>query len=286
MIFQIEENLLPANEKTLRRYYDSVEQGDFLDILDTLADDITYVISGDPFILPFSGEWVGKASVTKLFQAFGDAFQLLHLSENLVINCGDRVISCNDESFAVFKTGLFYRVPVLHIAEFNSENKIVRFLNLHDTSTAEQAFAGRDPALVSIMPPAPAPIANTPLTEAELASLAKSLVGLVFEGHLPADQVEIAGLHLYVPGLSHRSFISGVWTGTLLRNEYPERAAKFCSAYNLQKGGTIIDRVTLSQGQVAVEGHLNGRSDSWAITAQLNGKSIATASLFIDTATL
>ena len=74
MIFQIEENLLPANEKTLRRYYDSVEQGDFLDILDTLADDITYVISGDPSILPFSGEWVGKASVTKLFKHLATHF--------------------------------------------------------------------------------------------------------------------------------------------------------------------------------------------------------------------
>jgi len=49
-----------------------------------------------------------------------------------------------------------------------------------------------------------------------------------------------------------------VWTGTLLLNEYPKRVAKFSSAYKLGKGDVVVDRMTLSQGQLAVEGHLRG----------------------------
>ena len=278
----IEEDLLPANAETLRIYYESVEKGNFLDIMDTLAEEITYVISGRPSVLPFSGVWSGKKKVTELFQAFGAAFQLLNLKENLVINSSRRVISCNDESFAVFKTGIFYRVPVLHIAEFNDENRIVKFTNIHDTSTAEQAFSGDDPALVPIMPISPLVVAKTAFSHEIVKGLAQSLVDCIFVGQPMSKSNQVSTFHLYIPGLPHRDLISGVWTGTLLEHEYPKRLAKFKIDRNLQKGVAQIDRVTLSDGQLAIEGNLIGRDNPWCIAAHLNNKSFSAASLHID----
>lgn len=278
---RMNEAILPENAKTLATYYRSVEKGAFLDILDTLSDDIEYVISGNPSLLPFSGVWSGKGRVTELFKAFGSAFQLLSLKENVVLQSSDRVISANDESFMVWPTGRHYRVPVLHIAEFGADHRIRRFINIHDTSVAEQAFAGEDPALVAICPKsdtAPLPFDKG---NAAACKIADELVAVVFGDASRDATKQFPNLQLFIPGLPTRDLVSGVWTGAGLEKYLPSRVETFRQK-RLAGCHPVIDTITVSQGNIAVEGRIDGKSAPWTIVAQLDGSGVGNAALFID----
>lgn len=278
---RLDEAILPENAKTLKTYYDSVEKGAFLDILDTLSDDIEYVISGNPVVLPFAGVWSGKARVTELFKIFGSAFQLLVLNENLVMQSSDRVISANDESFMVWSTARYYRVPVLHIAEFGSDHRIRRFINIHDTSAAEQAFAGDNPSLLAILPkPERAGAVVRPGEEAA-RTIARDLVATIFGDGAAKATERFPNLRLFIPGLPSRDHVSGVWTGAGLAKVYPQQGATF-RRERLSGATALIDTITVSGGHIAIEGRFEGKSGPWAITAHLDGDGVGDAALFID----
>lgn len=278
---RLDESLLPENAKTLKTYYDSVEKGAFLNILDTLSDDIEYVISGNPAILPFAGVWSGKERVTELFKTFGSAFQLLALNENLVMQSSDRVISANDESFMVWNTARYYRVPVLHIAEFGTDHRIRRFINIHDTSTAEQAFAGENSSLVAILPKPEGKEAAVKLDEAGARTIASDLVAILFGDGAHNAAEKFPNLRLFIPGLPSRDLVSGVWAGAGLEKVYPLQAEAF-RRMRLPDATALIDTITVSHGQIAIEGRFKGIVGPWAITAQLDSKGVSAAALFID----
>jgi len=141
------------NKRTLEQYYARVNQGDFMGALETLSDDVVFTIPGDPAILPFAGRWVGRKGLSELFQAFGNAFWVVHMEETRIITTEDQLISFNDEAFKVKSTGRYYRVGVVHHVTFNEQAKINTLINLHDTYPAVQAFSGQ----AAIAQPIPVP---------------------------------------------------------------------------------------------------------------------------------
>jgi hypothetical protein len=190
------------------------------------------------------------------------------------------VISANDESFMVWKTGRYYRVPVLHVVEFDGNNRIRRFINIHDTPTAEQAFSGADTGLVAIMPKDEPKAPPRRLTEEAAMELANGIVSVIFGDCAATALQRFPHLCLYVPGLPSVAAISGVWTGPGLSTNYPAQAERFRKKYGIAVTQVLIDDVTVSEGKLAIEGRL--RDQRWAIVGSIHEVGLGATALFID----
>ncbi len=204
--------LKSQNAKTLEKYYGSINVGDFMGALETLSPDVVFSIPGDSSILPFSGEWVGKESVMKLFQNFIDAFYIVHMDETCTITSENELISFNDESFKVKSTGQYYRVGVVHHMKFDENGLITSLINMHDTTAAVQAFSG-NAAIVQPILSAAAVESKVQLSDIEAA---------VFVQHFYAERVWESGevadfldesVTLIAPGNPDKLPFSGVWIG-------------------------------------------------------------------------
>ena len=271
--------LNPNNQNTQLLYYKSAATGDFPGTLDTLADDVFFEISGDSAILPFSGRWEGKDNVKKLFSTFGSSFRLLNLTETDVVESDSVSYSFNDESFYVYQTGVYYRVPVLHIMSFNSEKKISSLVNIHDTSTAKQAFKGFPSSLVPISPKIALPSDRLVLDDSYLVDLSASLVKAIFSGETSSSFFS-DNLTLYIPGLQDRDKVAGVWTLDELKNVYPERV----NTLNRFGASPSIHSITKSANRLAIRGSGGFSSDNpWVVLAAIDSNSLCyQASLYFD----
>ena len=269
----------PNNKHTQGLYYKSAAIGDFPGTLDTLADDVFFEISGDPAILPFAGRWEGKDNVKKLFSVFGSSFRLLNLTETDVVESDSVSYSFNDESFYVYETGIYYRVPVLHIMSFDSDNKISSLVNIHDTSTAYQAFKSFPASLVPISPKIAPPSDCPALDDAYLADLSVSLIKAIFTGETSSSLFS-ESLTLYIPGLQDRDKIAGVWTLDELKNVYPERINKL----NKFSSSPSIHSITKSLNRLAIRGsHGFSSENPWVILVAIDSNNLCTqASLYFD----
>ena len=267
------------NQHTQSLYYKSAAIGDFPGTLDTLADDVFFEISGDPAILPFAGRWEGKENVKKLFSAFGSSFRLLNLTETDVVESDSVSYSFNDESFYVYETGFYYRVPVLHIMNFNSDHKISSLVNIHDTSTANQAFKSLASSLVAISPKISPTSDGLVLEDSYLSDLSDSLIKAIFSGET-SSSFFAENLTLYIPGLQDRDMISGVWTLDELKKVYPERINKL----NKFSSSPSIHSITKSANRLAIRGSGGFSSGNpWVILAAIDSNSLCNqASLYFD----
>tara|TARA_Y100000991_G_C21944849_1_gene336989 strand:+ start:31 stop:894 length:864 start_codon:yes stop_codon:yes gene_type:complete len=267
------------NQQTQASYYKSAATGDFEGTLDTLADDVFFEISGDRSTLPFAGRWEGKENVKTLFSTFGSAFRLLNLTETDIVESASVSYSFNDESFFVYETGIYYRVPVLHIMSFNSDNKISSLVNIHDTSSAYQAFTSSPSSLIPISPKIAPPSDSSVLDDAYLEDISTSLVKAIFSGET-ASSLFAENLTFYIPGLQDRDKIAGVWTLDELKLVYPDRIKKL----NKLSSSSSIHSITKSENRIAIHGSGGFSSQNpWVILASVDSNKLCSqSSLYFD----
>ena len=289
----LDEKLLLENAATMARYYKYASSGDFKNTLDTLSDDIFFDISGDPSILPFSGLWSGKEKVKELFMKFGSSFRLLSLAENQVVESNHKIHSFNDESFFVYSTNRFYRVPVLHTLTFDANHKIASLINIHDTTAAISAFTGGNPEVIPINSDksgaSKLSALNHPIQFGEASrqqkviNTAKDVLGLVFGGTM--NQTSISDkVQVYIPGKPARDLISGVWTGDELQNSYPGRLLELMNLLGTNSDSFLAKEIIVDMNHLVIEGIQDGNKNcKWVILAILNDEQKATSiSLYLD----
>ena len=92
------------NTERVTKIFDAFGRGDIGFILDQLADDVTFVSHLDP-VVPWSGEYTGKADVTRYFQALGSAVDVADHPVTSLIAQGDTVVATGGVSFCVRDTG-------------------------------------------------------------------------------------------------------------------------------------------------------------------------------------
>jgi ketosteroid isomerase-like protein len=288
----INEKLLPENAETMANYYKYAALGDFKNTLDTLSEDIFFDISGDPAALPFAGLWAGKEKVKELFTKFGSSFRLLSLIENQVAESNHKIHSFNDESFFVYRTNRFYRVPVLHTLTFDENHKIASLVNIHDTTAAISAFSGGNPEVIPInsnkstsapsVPKHPQQIGD-PNQYQKVLKISQDLLDLVFKGIFNSNSIS-EKVELYIPGKPNRDLISGVWTGDELQNSYPKSLTVLFNSISAKPEAFQIAEIILDNNQLVLEGKLVGENNSkWVILALLNEDQKASSiSLYLD----
>ena len=219
--------LKPENAATLRRYYDKVNQGDFLGVAETLAPEAVFTIAGDTGLLPFAGAWSGRDRVVELLRAFEAAFWVVDMTEVRTLSQPNTAVSFNDEAFKVKTTGQYYRVGVVHRVEFGDDGLIRSLTNVHDTYPAVQAFGG-EPAIVEAMP-LPDPL---PGEEEHDGAAAKAVAEALVAGIRSGD--DVSGLFddraiVFVPGDQDVLPIAGAWVEREEISELLSRSRQFFS---------------------------------------------------------
>ena len=289
----LDEKLLLENAETMARYYKYAAIGDFKNTLDTLSDNIFFDISGDPSILPFSGLWSGKEKIKELFMKFGSSFRLLSLAENQVVESNHKIHSFNDESFFVYSTNRFYRVPVLHTLTFDANHKIASLINIHDTTAAISAFTGGNPEAIPINSDksgaSKLPSLNHPIQFGEASqkqkviNTAKDVLGLVFGGIMNPISIS-EKVQVYIQGKPSRDLISGVWTGDELRNSYPSRLLELMNSLGINADSFRAKEIIVDMNHLVIEGiQVGTKNCKWVILAILNDEQKATSiSLYLD----
>ena len=92
------------NTERVTKIFEAFGRGDIGFILDQLADDVRFVSHLDP-VVPWSGEYSGKADVTRYFHALGSAVDVADHPVTSLVAQGDTVVATGDVSFRVRATG-------------------------------------------------------------------------------------------------------------------------------------------------------------------------------------
>lgn len=91
------------NTEQIQAIFDAFGKGDVGYILDQLADDVRFVSHLDP-VVPWAGEFTGKADVTRYFQALASAVEVENHPVTSLVTEDDTVIARGDVRFRVRAT--------------------------------------------------------------------------------------------------------------------------------------------------------------------------------------
>ena len=103
-------------------------KGDMQTIRSLLADDVDWVVTGDPAKMPWAGTFSGPDAVLKLMAGNTGATEDLEIATRWTVSGDDKVISLINERATVGETGRFYDVDSVHVYTVK-DGKIVRFEN-------------------------------------------------------------------------------------------------------------------------------------------------------------
>lgn len=242
---------MPLNEqntKTMSRYYDHTNAGDFLGALEFLSDDVVYRIPGPPGQVPYSGEWRGKTQVMLCFEAFNAAFGLVDMAETRTIAGPDEVFSINDEIFTARGTGRAWRVGVVHHMRFDADHKICALDNYTDMVAAVQALGGQNAITVPMLTPD-----LVPGEESVPAERARDLVQRFYQVFPDVDELLDDRASALLPGDSRRLRFAGHWRG---RAEFGQMSAYLDAALEVEDANAR--HLLAENGSVAVVLDLHG----------------------------
>ena len=107
-------------------------------LLERYRDDAEW-IGPDSDIVPFSGNYPGKAGIAQFFQKLGETSQATRFEVRDCIAEGDKVVVIGEASWLVKATGRSYDVPWTHVITLR-DGKVASFETIYDNTTAERAF--------------------------------------------------------------------------------------------------------------------------------------------------
>ena len=128
-------------KQVVTKLYDAFGKGDMETIRNVLADDIEWIVAGDPDKLPWAGTLHGADAVIKATSRLTGSTEDLEIITKWTVSAEDKVISLITETATVVETGRFYKVVSVHIYTVK-DGKIVRFENHFDPLPVLEATYG------------------------------------------------------------------------------------------------------------------------------------------------
>ena len=129
---------IQENKRLVMEAYELFKKGDIPALLERYHDDAEW-IGPDSDIVPFSGNYHGKAGIAQFFQKLDQTSQATRFEVKDCIAEGDKVVVIGEASWLVKATGHSYDVPWTHVITLR-DGKVASFETIYDNTTAERAF--------------------------------------------------------------------------------------------------------------------------------------------------
>jgi ketosteroid isomerase-like protein len=123
------------NIQKIEQVFAAFARGDIPFILGQLADDVHWVSRLEP-IVPWSGDYSGKANVPKFFQALGSDIDVSAHPVHQIVAQGDTVVATGDVSFRRRSTGKAGESAWVYIFKVR-EGRIASYDQYNDPGLAE-----------------------------------------------------------------------------------------------------------------------------------------------------
>ena len=122
------------NIAQITKMYEAFGRGDVAFITDQLTDDVRWVSHFEP-IVPWAGDFSGKAQVPRVFQAIGESVDVTAFNPKEFVAQGETVVSTGEFGVRVRATGKSALTPWVFIWKFR-DGKISSYEQFHDASIA------------------------------------------------------------------------------------------------------------------------------------------------------
>lgn len=132
---------MSSNIEIVNAVLDAFGRGDIPALLNMCTENVEVMFMGDPYILPFAGEWKGKNRVTDYFRVIGETVDVLKWQPEKVVASGNSVAAFYATDLRVKasgKTAVNNRM-VLHFTV--DDAKVTGWQVYADTAALEKAFA-------------------------------------------------------------------------------------------------------------------------------------------------
>ena len=123
------------NVALIGQIYEAFGQGDISYIIDKLSDDVRWVTHLEA-VVPWSGDYSGKANVPKFFEAIGGSVQTTAFTPHEFIAQGDTVVSTGEYGCTVNATGKASLTPWVFIWGVR-DGKVSSYEQFHDPTLAD-----------------------------------------------------------------------------------------------------------------------------------------------------
>ena len=123
------------NVALIGKIYEAFGRGDIGFIIDQLTDDVRWVTHLEP-IVPWSGEYNGKANVPRFFEAIGGSVETTAFNPQEFIAQGDTVVSTGEFGCTVNATGKSSLAPWVFIWKIR-DGKVTSYEQFHDPALTE-----------------------------------------------------------------------------------------------------------------------------------------------------
>jgi len=117
------------------KIYEAFGRGDIPFIVDQLTDDVAWSTHFDP-IVPWSGDYDGKAAVPRFFAALAGAGDVTAFQPTEFVAQGDTVVSMGEFGIKVKATGKTSLTRWVFIWKFR-EGRVCSYEQFHDASIAD-----------------------------------------------------------------------------------------------------------------------------------------------------
>jgi ketosteroid isomerase-like protein len=128
-----------SNKQQVEAIFDAFNRGAVQEILDQVSEDALFVGHLDP-IVPWSGEYQGKAQILQYFQRLGGAVEVSGHPIDYVMAQDDTVTAQGSVSFTVRETGKPGSSTWVYVLKL-ADGKVRSFEQFNDQGLAE-AFRG------------------------------------------------------------------------------------------------------------------------------------------------
>src|ERR1700741_3257176 len=129
------------NLNTVKKIY-SIQRGRNIPaLLDFLADDVRWFVSGPPEMIPIAGARYGRDQVEQYFVTLDGMEELESFDPEEFIVQGDKVVAIGDLQRYVPATAKRSRSPWIHVFTLD-KGKITEFRSFYDTAAVIAALAG------------------------------------------------------------------------------------------------------------------------------------------------
>ena len=122
------------NVARITKIYEAFGRGDIAYIIDQVTDDVRWVARFEP-IVPWAGDFSGKRTVPKFFEAIGSSVDVTAFTPRELVAQGDTVVSLGEFGCKVRATGKSVLSRWVFIWKLR-EGRVYDYEQFHDPSLA------------------------------------------------------------------------------------------------------------------------------------------------------
>ena len=127
------------NMQTVQEAYAAFGRGDIQGVLNTVADNVDWFMSGPTDIIPFAGQYKGRDQVAQFFAKLGEAEEVERFEPREFIAQGDKVIALGNYRGRIKSTGRINDIDWVHVFTLR-DGKIVGFRQNYDTAATVETY--------------------------------------------------------------------------------------------------------------------------------------------------